>query len=110
MYIKFDESEPIRLVTGINEFNGEELHVKVDHDTSADALRDMALHSTVINVYEDPECTKLVNTYEYYNRVISTSKIENTTFDGGYVYIILKKMVVDYKYYEAAKILFGEEA
>ena len=110
MYIKFDDNNAIRLVTGINEFNNEELHIKVDPDTSVDALRNMALQSTTLSVYTDPDCTKLLNTYEYYNRVVSTTKLEATEFNGGYVYIILKKQVVDYKYYEAAKILFGEEA
>lgn len=109
MYIKFDNNEAIRLVTGINEFNGEELHIKVDPNTSVDALRNMALNSTMLFVYADQDCENLLNTYEYFNRVVSTTKLEETEFNDGYVYIILKKQAVDYKYYEAAKILFGEE-
>lgn len=110
MYIKFDNNEPIQLATGINEFNGEELHIKVTPTTSVDSLIAMAKNASHIGVYADLECTQLYKEYEYFNRVISTTKLEPSEYEGGYVYIILKKQLVDYKYYEAAKILFGEEA
>lgn len=109
MYIKFDDNEPIQLVTGINEFNDEELHIKVVPTVSVDNFINMALNSVHIGVFTDPECTQLYKEYEYFNRVVSTTKLEATAFNDGYVYIILKKKIVDYKYYEAAKILFGEE-
>ena len=109
MFIQFDNGNLIPLMSNVDLFNNEELHIriKLSNNYTTDDIRNFAINATKISVYNDTN--DLVKEYTYFNKVISTSRIEQTDMADAYIYLITRRPPVDYDYLVAAKIIFGEE-